>query len=135
MRETPIRPLDSDELLARFIMFERWLRQDQTVRPDAFIPPPDLQLSVTRRISLSEDELWDVGQKIADEIAVKKPGARLYGRADIYVRYVSELKLRAEADPLPDNPNHAYITDWPGEKSAQKSIAQELAAKAVLRRR
>jgi hypothetical protein len=130
MSEAPLPPVADDELLARFITNEHWIRSDQTVKQDAFIPPKDLRLSVTRHITLSEEALWNVGQRVADQVAEKKPGAWLYGRADLLVSHVSELKLRTEAAPHPNNPNHAHITDWPGEKSKQKSIALELANKA-----
>lgn len=33
-------PIADDEWLARFILFDKWLRTDRTVRPDAFIPHP-----------------------------------------------------------------------------------------------
>ncbi len=130
MSETRLPPVAAEEFLARFITVEHWVRSDQTVKQDAFIPPKDLQLSVTRHINLSEEALWNIGHKVADQVA-----RTLHGRADLRVRYDSGLKLRTEADPLPDNPNHAHITGWPIEKPAQKSIAQELAAKAVLHRR
>ncbi|MGD1001818.1 MAG: hypothetical protein ABSA67_14080 [Candidatus Brocadiia bacterium] len=133
MSETALQPVAADELLARFIKFERWFRRtDRTVKPDAFIPPPDLQLSVIRHISLSEDELWKVGQRIADEAAKTNPRVILHGRADLHVYDVSKQALHTEAAPDADCPNHAHITGWPAEKSERKSIAQLLAAKAVL---
>ena len=135
MNEMPLLLLADEELLARFITVEHWVRSsNQTVRPEAFIPPNDLQLSVTRHINLSEEELWNVGQKIADQVT-KTERAPLCGRADLRVRQVSEQQLRTEAAPLDDNPNHAHIIGWPIEKSARKSVAQELAAKAELHRR
>lgn len=32
--------------------------------------------------------------------------------------------------PLPDDPEHASIVGWPGEKFGQKMIAQRIAAEA-----
>ena len=50
----PLGPVTADELLARFITDKDWFRADLTIRQDAFIPPKDLQLSVTRHLNLSE---------------------------------------------------------------------------------
>jgi len=30
--------IDDDELLARFVFFNRWVREDRTLRLDAFVP-------------------------------------------------------------------------------------------------
>jgi hypothetical protein len=38
--EGVVNSLSSDELLARFILYKRHLRQDLSVKPDAFIPHP-----------------------------------------------------------------------------------------------
>ena len=122
------QPVSPGELLARFVMVDRWVRADQTIRPDAFIPPKDLNLSVTRHLTLSQDELWAIGQAVANAVA-RQPGAVLHGRADIRTRDALQQNLRVEAASLPENRNHAHITGWP-EKAAQKSIAQQLAAAA-----
>lgn len=134
MSETPLPPVAYDEWLARFIWLKSRVRQNQTVRPDAFIPPKDLQLSVTRHINLSEEELWNIGQRVADQ-AANTPTVPLYGRADLCVRDVSAQNLRTEASPRDDNRNHADIIGWPLEKSARKIVAQELADRAVFRLR
>jgi hypothetical protein len=121
-------PITPEEWLARFVTVEKWIRADQTIRQDAFIPPKDLNLSVTRHLNLSQDELWTIGQAVADAVA-KRPRSVLYGRADIRVHDVTQQTLRIEAAPLPDNANHAHIVGWP-DKAAQKSIAQQLAVAA-----
>jgi len=119
-------PVASIEQLARFIVFSGWIRRsDQTVKQDAFIPPPDLELSVTRHKNLSEQELWRIGQSVADS----RP-AKLHGRADIRAVNVRQQALDVEPNPVPGNPNHANVIGWPVDKPAQKIIAQELAAKA-----
>lgn len=119
-------PVADDEWLARFILFSKWVRaNDQTVKPDAFIPHPHPDLSVTRHKNLTEQELWRIGQGIADG----RP-AKLYGRADIRTAEVRRQALEVQARPVCGNPNHANVTGWPAEKSAQKNIAQQLAAAA-----
>lgn len=45
-------PIANDELLARFVLFSDWIRHDQTVRPNAFIPHPYPNLSVIRHREL-----------------------------------------------------------------------------------
>ena len=118
--------LAPDELLARFITSSRWIRTgDHTVKQDAFIPYPYPDLSVTRHKDLSIPELWKIGQ----EVAQQRP-ATLHGRADLTVEHVSEQKLCVEAQPVPENLNHASITGWPTDKPSQKMFAQELAANA-----
>ncbi|CUQ66313.1 hypothetical protein [Candidatus Nitrospira inopinata] len=117
-------PVTDDEDLARFVLFRGWIRSSHsTVKPDAFIPYPYPDLSVTRHIGLSVEEVWQIGQAVAD----RRP-ATLYGRADIQAVHIRRQALRIV--PTPEPRNHANITDWPKDKPAQKIIAQELAAVA-----
>jgi hypothetical protein len=123
--------VDSGEQLARFVLFSRWVRRsgpEKTVKPDAFIPHPHVDLSVTRHTNLSEEELWMIGQEIANT----RP-ATLYGRADLSASNIRQQPLQVEARPVPGNPNHACIVGWPADKPAQKIIAQQLAACAQYR--
>jgi hypothetical protein len=113
------------EIVARFILQEGHVRADQSVKPNAFIPPENLRLSVTRHLSATEVELWAVANGVA--IARAKT---LHGRADVGVSVCIGQNLSVHAAPVPGNPNHADICDWPADKPAKKVIAQELAAKA-----
>lgn len=116
-----------EEKLARFILSSKLIRNtDQTVKPDAFIPYPYPNLSVTRHLYLSEEAIWGMGQGIAD--TRKKT---LYGRADFYAADVRRQFLKIQSDPSPNNPNHANIIDWPADKPSQKIIAQQLAADSI----
>lgn len=118
-----------DECLARFILFSEWIRNsDKTVRPNAFIPYPYPNLSVTRHINLSEEALWKVGQDVADARS-----AKLYGRADIIAIAARRQHLEINPDPTLSNPNHANIVGWPADKPAQKIIALQLAAGSAYR--
>lgn len=112
----------SDERLARFILQRSHLRQDWTVKPDAFIPHPRHELSVTRHLHLSEHELWYIAQRVA-----RQTGKTLQGRADVRASDFERQTLRVVAAPVLENPNHANVSGWPLEKSAQKAIAQEIA--------
>ena len=117
-------PVSTDEPLARFVTVGSWVRADKTVRQDAFIPPKDLNLSVTRHIRLSQEQLWIIGQAVANA----RRHTTLFGSADLLVFAVTKSGLRVEPAPIPGNPQHAHITGWPLDKPAQKNIAQELAA-------
>ena len=115
----------SDELLARYIMQSDWIRSDQTIRPNAFIPR-DSELSVTRHLGLTEEYLWKIGRKITEGTP-----RSLYGRADVKTCYVTAQGLDVVSDPVePDNPNHANIINWPPEKNARKMCALEIARAA-----
>ena len=111
------------EIVARYLMFKNWYRADQTVRHDAFMPPDDLEFSVTRHVEANERELWQVGAQVAAE-----RGRTLHGRADLIVNAFIDRGLKEFADPVPGNPNHAKVTGWPTEKSKQMLIAKLLAA-------
>jgi hypothetical protein len=117
--------VDPDEWLARFIHYQRYIRQDRTIRPDAFIPHPYPDLSVTRHLQFSEIQLWEIGQDVARQI-----GQTLRGRADVQVSVFRRQELNVVEAPLVENPNHANVTGWPAEKPAQKVIAQQIAAAA-----
>jgi hypothetical protein len=113
-----------EEMLARFIMVERDIRDDRTVRHNAFMPPPD-GLSVTRHVNLSENDLWRIGRDAAGV-----GGRTLYGRADVAVFVFLRHSLRVIAEPVPNNPNHANVIDWPTDKSSRRMIATLIAASA-----
>lgn len=120
-------PIAHDELLARYVTSSRWFRkQDLTVKQDAFIPPDSpLELSVTRHITLNEDDLWRIGKCIAGGME-----RNLHGRADIKTNCVIDQRLSVVPQSVPDNPNHANIVDWPIEKNERKMRALELAKAA-----
>jgi hypothetical protein len=125
--DAPIPSVADNEWLARFILFSGWIRGSKTVKPDAFIPPPNLDLSVTRHKELTKEQLWQVGREIADSRSVP---VTLHGRADITAAEVRRQKLEVEPRPVPENLNHASVIGWPTDKPAQKILAQELAAVA-----
>ena len=87
-----LSPMSDDESLARFILRQNQIRSDQTVKPDAFIPYPWPDLSVTRHLGLTDDELWE------------RTGDRGYTSSDLVrtSRRPSENLLRAIAYSVPD---------------------------------
>jgi hypothetical protein len=110
-------------MLARYILYSRWIREDNTVRPDAFIPYPHPDLSVTRHAGISELQLWQFGEQVAQEVE-----RTLYGRADILTQAILDVELEPVSAPTQSNPNHVNIVGWPVSKAEQKSRAQKLAA-------
>lgn len=122
-----IPDVGADETLARYVLQRSHIRATtQTVKPDAFVPHPHRELSVTRHLMATEEELWLVGEDVAEAT-----GKRLYGRADIAASVCAGQQLRIQPDPVANNPNHANVHGWPADKPAQKAIAQELAAEAA----
>lgn len=123
-----IPPVDSAEMLARFIIFSRHFRSsNNTVKPDAFIPHPQIDLSVTRHRETTEDEIWQEGERVAE---IRK--ATLYGRADVTAGVFEDEDLSVVANPIiPENPNHADVINWPAEKPAQKMKAVEIASQSL----
>lgn len=122
-----------DETVARYILQRSHIRSsNQTVKQDAFIPNQNQELSVTRHLLASDEELWAIGESVASSTCKS-----LYGRGDVRTSQVAAVssmcvaeRLVVRAAPISGNPNHADILGWPADKPAQKAIAQELAAVA-----
>lgn len=119
----------SEDHVARFVLFRRWIRANGTVKHDAFLPPPvDLNLSVTRHGADPETQLWERGSAVA----ARRPGGALHGRADLQVGTVrfGADGLDVVAAPIEDDPQHAHIVGWSLEKPSQMAAAQRLATEA-----
>ena len=97
------------------------------VKPNAFFPPTNMQLSVYRIDGLEQDEIWEIGQDIVDNMAEQR---NLYGVADVKARIVEREKLAIMPDELPSR--HANIINWPSEEAKCLSITQKIAAEARL---
>jgi hypothetical protein len=124
-------PLADAEVLARFVLFANRVRHDGTVKGDAFMPPPNLELSGTRHAAATEERLWQRGMSVA-----AASGRDLVGRADISVQAIrAAAPLDAVAAELPDDPGHANIIGWPPDKPHQKILALAMAAAATFSRR
>jgi hypothetical protein len=124
------KDINEEEIIARYITSRRWYSRDKNiVKPQTFMPPRDLRLSVFRIYNLSEPEIWEIGS--IKVIGKMNPPRNLHGRADIQASNILDNNLRVNPDNTP--PRHANIIGWPELKEERKSIAQELAAKASLR--
>ena len=117
--------VSKDELLARFIVYHRWVRKDNTIRSDAFMPDENLETSVTRHLGISEEDIWNIGK-----LTVDKPPRKLLGRSDVKAADVRMQLLDVEPREEEGNPNHANIVDWSDKTDMQKSCAQLIAAAA-----
>lgn len=111
-------PVDDEELLARFVLHRGHIRADGTVKPDAFIPYKYVEMSVTRRLDLEDQGVWEAGELVARQRDIP-----LVGRADAQSKVYVDQGLRVIPRPLVDNPNHADVIDWPADKPSQKEIA------------
>ena len=118
--------VSDDEILARYAMqSSHFRRSDQTAKPELFMPHPYQELSLTRYLDATIEEVLAVGEEIA-----RKQNKTLYGRADIQSIKCKVISLQVVKDPTTENPNHANIQGFPLEKQEQKVIALELAAAA-----
>jgi hypothetical protein len=112
------------ESVTRYLMFSKWYRADQTIKYEAFMPPDDLEFSVTRLLQATDAEVWEVGKQVAAE-----RNRTLHGRTDVLVRVFKRQQLLMQADALPNNPNHAKVTGWSADIAQQMIIAKQLAAR------
>jgi hypothetical protein len=118
-----------DETVTRYLMFGKWYRADETIKYEAFMPPDNLELSITRLRAATDSELWEIGRQVAQE-----SNRSLHGRADMPVGAFAVQNLQVRDDPFPGNPNHAKAVGWPTGKSQQMIIAKQIAATPGLRR-
>lgn len=73
--------VDPQEMTTRFIIDKRHVYQEtHTVKPNAFMPKPYVEQSVTRLIEITEEEVWAVGRAVA---SARKPARTLRGRGDV----------------------------------------------------
>jgi hypothetical protein len=119
---------NADEVLARFLLQKNHFKKAANrATPEAFMPPPDLKLSVYLVTDLAETEISTLGKSVLHE----HPQPRLYGRANIRVGIVQDQKLKAFRDD--DPPRHVNVIGWPSYadgKDLIKSISQQLAKSA-----
>ncbi|MDR4504736.1 MAG: hypothetical protein MRK01_08100 [Candidatus Scalindua sp.] len=120
--------INSLEPLGRYLLTKsQFSHQKKRVKYTAFMPNPNnLELSVFRISGLSQNKIWEIGEKYL----TKNLERTLYGIARIIALKVTDNKVQIKSDNNP--PRHANIVGWPNEKSEQKLIAQELAANAQL---
>ena len=124
-----MEPVSILEILSRFVLQERYIRANNTVRHSAFTPNRNGKTSVFRISDITENEIWVIGER---EVASKQ-NKPILGRADIITSIVISKGLKVIPGEPPER--HANIIDWPEEKSKQKQIALELAAESEFQKR
>ena len=75
------------------MLFRSHKRANKTLKANAFLPAPNGELSVTRHIDATEEELWSLGEKVA---SARKPPKELYGRGDVSVFRSEERRVGKE---------------------------------------
>jgi len=118
-----------DEQLARFLHSEH-LRADKSIKPNAFMPPKSLELSVTCHADGLGPDLWHRGWKVMKTMN-KCP---LRGRADLSAGRVRQARpLDAVPAPIDDDAHHAHVVNWPPleQKHLHKALALELSTAAT----
>lgn len=124
----PDGTLDRAEVVARAILSKRWFNQQTSaLKPDAFEPPSDGNLSVTRHQQAGDRELWTRCRAVAD-----MRNKSLHGRADLSAAAVSNSRdgMSVLAAPRGHDPGHAHIVGWPPERAICLSVQVALAASA-----
>ena len=98
---------------------------NKTVKPKAFMPPKNKRLSVYRISTLSEDEIWSIGE----EFVAEPRGQTLYGQADLLAQDVYDLKQKVEPETS-RHCLHADIIPWPDGREDMLFFATKLALKS-----
>jgi len=127
--------LQDDEVVIRFVVSKRNIRQDKTVKPEAFMPPKSLDLSVTHVANRSMQAIWERGHAVAKSHAIAaKREIRLIGGAELTSRDVRAAHpLDVVEAPIPEDQWHAHIVGWPPfgeEKERTKMLMILLASRA-----
>ena len=96
----------------------------RAVKYRAFMPRNG-ETSVFDVAGLPVPSVWQRGHEVG-----RASGRSLCGMGEVTYGGVQSVGLRVQNAEPP--PRHANIVDWPPEKDAQKVIAMDLAASAVL---
>lgn len=121
--------ISRDEVVGHFILSKsEFSIQKAQVKHRALEPSlRENSISVVRIRDLSEENIWEWGR----QNVISSEAQTLYARADMHVLDIILLKLSIEPDEPPVR--HANIANWPSQKDAMIAVAQQLAARAILR--
>lgn len=119
------------EVTARYLLQSgHYAASRGRVKGSAFHPAlQDHKTSLFRIQKLTEDQIWRLG----DVRVASRANKELRARAELSVEQITNVGLRVEIDEPPRR--HCNIVEWPREKHAYMSRAQELAEMATLRLR
>jgi hypothetical protein len=124
----PNSAIITSERLARFVFYREHIRIDGTLKPDAFIPHPYTDTSVTRHDNLQERKIWVRGNNVA-----RQTHRRLIGRGDARASAYLDQGLQIKPAPTKCNPQHVNVHNWPTDKPAQKNRAQRITKASVFK--
>src|SRR5690348_16409037 len=108
--------IPASEIVIRFI-FGKHIREDKTIRRQAFIPPRNLKYSVTKKLNLPEERIWELGQDARGDRVDS-----LKGRPDIASSVFTQNALTIQDQPTPTNDHHANVVGWPSDDQAQRDL-------------
>ncbi|MEX0828629.1 MAG: hypothetical protein WD032_00100 [Nitrospirales bacterium] len=137
--------LDQNEICTHFVFGSGKIRERENdngdleiiILPAAFQPHRERNdLSVSRisdlKLNLDERSIWFIGKFVEKMRHEASSPSNLYGRGDLRVSQIQELKLKVHADEPP--PRHANITNFPpfsrDKESESFNIQQKLACLA-----
>jgi hypothetical protein len=116
---------EDPKCLARFCYVERYYSKSH-MRFAAFMPPPDLRLSMFVVDGMNDAEIHAHGVTWATQPGPPPLPPKAFGKIGVEAILKQKLSVHRDNDP----PRHAVVVGWPTEKSEWKLIAQELAAAA-----
>lgn len=119
--------LTPSDTIARYIFNKtHFAASTGRVKYPAFLPP-DGETSVYRITSLTEEEIWDIGQRYVAEVS----GRTLRARGDLFVSDVFSVGLNVELETATHH-LHANVIGWPPQKAQRMLGAKKLEGKAQL---
>ncbi|MDP2646571.1 MAG: hypothetical protein Q8P24_16650 [Desulfobacterales bacterium] len=119
--------ISEEEPICRYLFHSNnYSASNGRVRYNAFLPLNG-ETSVFRIKNLSEEEVWDIGQR---EIADRR-NKELKARGDVIASSIYEVGLGLEPE-ISSHHLHANIINWPKVKSEQILIARKVADSAEL---
>lgn len=116
--------VDPSEPVSRFLLKGDMRPDGKTIKYSAFMPPPNLRLSVFLVSNLSDQQIWALAVE-----KVEPARGPVIGRGNLSVSQVVARRLNVSPDVDPTS-RHANIVDWPEDRDERATIAKELAADA-----
>lgn len=115
-----------DELITVFATHKSDFRDCGTARHNPFMPSNKHgNTSCFRIINLQASDIWNIATNHVLNDKIKN----VYGRFDFVSQIVYGQRLTFDPNNEPER--HANIIDWPSDKTAQKSKAQQIAAESI----
>jgi hypothetical protein len=116
--------VNPSEPVSRFLLKGDVRPDGKTIKYSAFMPPPNLRLSVFLVSNLSDQQVWELAVKNVEP--VRGP---VIGRGNLSVSQVVARRLNVSPDVDPAS-KHANVVNWPEDRDERATIAKELAADA-----